>query len=174
MSVNCPVTVQFQIHKPEGLPGIARRHHDRMLPLDQGDEGRDRDALRFLEHAAEGKGVALGPKGDMFTWGSVGNYTSVVTFVEALRPFWADLYRERIIWDFSGIVVMSQTEQRAHSTIIEVSCDQTSPRGPDAEGKVTLVIRETETPFPLFEGYYERPEQLVPAGVTTEIWEDKP
>jgi len=174
VSVNCPVTVQFEVSKPEMLPEIARRHSGIMARRDVREEDFDRDALRLLEHVAEGRGVALGPKGDMFTWGSVGNYTSVAHFVDALRPFFADLYRRGAIWNFVGIVVMSQTEQRAFSTIAEVSCDQTVPRTRESAGRVTLVVRVMETAFPLFEGFYERAEGMLPSGVVTSTWEDTP
>lgn len=174
MSFTVPVTVQFQVNKPDVLRTVAREHRSTIERHDRRSDGYDPDAARMLEHAAEGRGVALGPKGDMFTWGSVGNYASVDRFVGALRPFFADLYRERAIWDFATIVVMSQKEQQGTSTVVEVGMDQTMPRTRDNEGLVTLEIRTLEaTPFPLFEGLYERAEQALPPGIRHETWESR-
>jgi hypothetical protein len=175
VSFTVPITVQFQVQDESLLREVAREELSVMERRDRQEEAYNVDAVRFLSYAAEGRGVAHGPKGSMFTWGVVGNYTMVSAFVEALRPFWVAIYRRGLIWNFSGIVVMSQTEQQAHSTVVEISMDQTMPRTRGAQGVLTLIVREMKTPFPLFEGYYERTEEQVQhAKVTTEIWEDKP
>lgn len=168
MSVNCPITIQFQIRDEAGLFALAVRHRDRMLAVDRDGDEWDRDACRMLEYAAEAKGVALGPKGDMFTWGSVGNYSSADTFVDALRPFFQDLWRERVLFDFHTVVVMFQQEQHHTGHLFELSLDQTAPR--DA---MPVVVRDLDSTFPLFEGVYERSEKLLPRGIRTEIWESR-
>lgn len=166
MSVNCPITVQFQVDKPDVLEEVGLRHHNTMMRRDRQEGAYNADAARFLRYVVQGKGVANGPRGDMFTWGSVGNYTMIESFVGALRPFWEELYRESALWDFVGILVMSQTEQRAHSTIVEISKDRTTPRS-----ELSLIVRSRDTPFPLFEGFIERPEKLLPPDVHTTVWE---
>jgi len=173
VSFTVPVTVQFQVYEPDVLREVARKHRSEIERYDRRSDGYDADAARFLDHAAEGKGVAGGPKGEMYTWGSVGNYTLVERFVGALRPFFADLYRKGVLWNFATIVVMSQQEQQGASTIIEVAADQTMPRVRENQGLVTLEIRSRKSSFPLFEGLYERAEGSLPPEVRYETWESR-
>jgi hypothetical protein len=160
MSVNCNITVQFEVSKPDLLKETAREHHARVRALEAADDGFDRDALYMLEHASGGNGVGRGPKGDMFTWGHVGNYSSVERFVEALNDFWVDLYEKRIVMNCDGIVVMFQQEQHPFVKIVEMQLDRSSPKSAP-----TLEAREHETPFPLFGWYFERLENATPPGV---------
>ena len=168
MSFCCPITVSFEVSKMEVLKEIARKYTVLMKSYADSDESGseyDRDAHRFLEYAAEGQGIGMGPKGDMFTWGSVGNYTSVETFVDVLMPFWGELYSEHALMFGDGIVIMSQSEQRPSMKIVEISKDQTMPRD-----RTALVVRSMESPFPLLGWFVERPEELLPPGIRTEEW----
>lgn len=164
MSVHCNITVQFQVRDPEELSEIAGEQGARMARL-EGSDDYDRDAARFLDYMQEvGRGVAPGPRGDMFTWGSLGNYSCAEVFVESLVPFWRELYARRAVFDHDGVVVMFQQEQRPYVKIAEISMDRTAPHG----GKA-LVVRELETSFPLFGWYFERPEGLLSPGVRTDV-----
>lgn len=165
MSVNCPITIQFQVYRHEQLRPLAIQHRDRMLALDRDGDDWDRDACRMLEYAAEGQGLGMGPKGEMFTWGSVGNYSSHETFVDALRPFVEDLWREAVVSPYATVVVMFQREQMHVSQIYELALDVGSPR--DAR---VIEVRRLETSFPLLEGIYEREGVPLP-GVCLTRWE---
>lgn len=166
MSVDCNITVQFEVTDVIVLKQLSWEHATNLKMLADVDgpapEEFDRDALRMLEHAAGGHGVALGPRGDMFTWGSLGNYSSLDCFVDALNPFWLELYVRRAVFDHNGIVVMFQQEQRALGRIIEITAQRVAGRPPPG-----LVIRELETTFPLFGWHLERPDGLLPRGVST-------
>ena len=74
MSVCCPITVSFEVSKIEMLKELARKYAALVKSYADSEESEyDRDAHRFLDYAAEGQGIGIGPKGDMFSWGSVGN-----------------------------------------------------------------------------------------------------
>jgi hypothetical protein len=163
MSVDCNISVQFEV-RGQLLREIAVEHCSRMKVLADGSyeerEGFDRDALRMLEHASEGKGVAIGPRGDMFTWGSVGNYSSIDYFVDALAPFWIDLYAKRVMFDHHSIIVMFQQEQRPTGKTIEIIAKRVAGQVPS-----TIEIRELEASFPLFGWHLERRDDALPQGV---------
>jgi|GEM_PF-4419482 len=176
MSVCCNITVQFEVRSDAKLFVCARRQLKIMealkesTPYPSAEDGYNADAHRMLRYVVEGHGVGAGPRGDMFTWGSVGNYSSIEAFVAALIPFWRDIYAEYVMFDFEGIVVMFQREQRPFVKFAEISVDRTAP-GED----LVLVRRDWETPFPLFGWFFERPEALLPAGIRTTILKgDKP
>lgn len=161
MSVSCPITVQFEVREPKLLMEVASVHRARIKLLEH-TEGFDKSAWLFLSHLAEGHGVDGGSKGSMCTWGAVGNYVSIEFFVEVLESFWIELYTKNVMFPSDGIIVMSQTEQRAVMNVVEISNDRTVPSGP-----VELIVQEAETPFPLFGWYFERPEKLLPPDVYT-------
>lgn len=166
MSVNCPIVVSFEVSKFEVLKELGRKHLEIMKKrADEDDEDYDPDAQRMLQYVAEGKGIGMGPKGDMFTWGNVGNYGSLEGFVDALRGFWHDLYRDRAIMNCDGVIVMFQREQYPFMKIAEIM----SARKQDAPG--ALVVRTAEMAFPLYGWYFERPDKLVPP-CHTEHWDD--
>lgn len=168
MSVNCPITVQCEIRDPGRLAPVARTHLDRLTSL-QEDPFEARDAKRFLKYVAEGHGVGHGPKGQMLTWGSVGNYSDIDAFVEDLCPFWFDLYAEAVMFTFDTIVVMMQVEQRVALEIYEISLKGGFQVTPDS----SLVLRDMKTPFPLFGWLHEREKALLPSSVKTGSWSPK-
>jgi hypothetical protein len=174
MSVCCNITVQFPVKSDTNLFVCARRHLDAMETLKEAtsypsaEDGYNADAHRMLRYAAEVHGVGTGPKGDMFTWGSIGNYSSIEDFVTALRPFWIDLYTTHAMFDSEGVVVMFQQEQRPFVKFAEISMDRTAP-GED----LVLIRRDWETPFPLFGWFFERPEELLPPAMQTTIWKGR-
>lgn len=158
MSVYCNITVQFEVREEKGLKALSQEYAERMRSLKDTD-GFDRDAYRMLHYMSEGKGVAYGPKGDMFTWGSVGNYSNVDLFVDALKGFWARLYWDRVVMDSDGVVVMFQQEQRPFTKTVEIRSKRPRNQG--------LIITEYESPFPLFGWFYERDERMLPQGSIT-------
>lgn len=170
MSSPVILTVQCQVSEPEGLKDLARKHESLVRRHDRRSTGYDGDAIRFLEDVGEGRCVYGASKGYMLTWGIVGNYSSPVHFVDALKPFFADLYRERVVWHFSGIVVMAQHDQQGQMVVYEIENDATVPRTKDKDGEITLVIRARVSHFPIFESFYERPEGLLPEGIRTDTW----
>jgi len=82
-----------------------------------------RECAWMLKDFVNGNGVARGPKGDLFNWGMVGNYTSASDFIEGLRPFWLSLFRSRgaELQDFEHILVFEEEEQSGAVTVYEVS-----------------------------------------------------
>lgn len=75
----------------------------------------------FLQHLAGGKGVSMGPKGALCTWGCVGNYTSGTDFAEHLADFWPDLFAKGVICDFERIVIFWENEQSESPSAIQIS-----------------------------------------------------
>jgi len=167
MSFNCNITVQFEVSRTNVLKEVAQAHLERLKHMSETDhEDYDRDAHRFFEYMAEGKGVGNGPRGDMLTWGSVGNYSSIEDFMGAMRPFLFDLYDKGAIMPCDGAIVMFQQEQRPFVKIVEISNNRSFGK------TVSLEIREGEFLFPLFGWYYERPEAHVPRVVSRYEWKN--
>ena len=65
MSSDCYVLITFRAHDKSGVIKAAQ---DILKICD------DRDAQRILEHFAEGLGYGEGPKGDVCSFGFIGNY----------------------------------------------------------------------------------------------------
>jgi len=111
----------------------------------------------MLAYAAEGHGIACGSKGHMFSWAIVGNYTRPEDFIEALKPFFVDLYNRGFLFSGDGIIVISQREQFPFTFQAEIrtpwwDTGQRVPYGVDD----LIVTENTECSFPLWGWYGER------------------
>ena len=100
------------------------------------------EASLFLQAFWEGKGINSGPKGDLFTWGIVGNYTDEDEFVNTLRPFWKDLLSEVDggPCSFEHILVFVEHEQTKCATAIEIFLT-------DKDDPKSLTIKKHKCPF---------------------------
>jgi len=72
---------------------------------------RSREAEGFLNALAGDRCVGVGSKGDVVSWGCVGNYVSHHDFVGGLLPFLVACWSNRTISIYDNVVVMFQYEQ---------------------------------------------------------------
>ncbi len=98
----------------KAISELANKHIDKVRDCTE--------AIWFLEYISEGKGVTNGPKGSLFTWGIVGNYTYAGHFVEILMPFWKELFNTEIgPLNFEHIIVFYEPEQSEQASCYEIS-----------------------------------------------------
>lgn len=83
------------------------------------------EAEWYLEELSTRKGYNPGPKGGLSMWGIVGNYTSVDEFIDALEPFFLELFKtEAGPSDFEHIIVFYEREQSEQAKAYEISYDK--------------------------------------------------
>ena len=172
MSYEVTLVVTFQAlpDEAESVAEVARRHLPAIEERYRAAEERGLwEAVYLLTSIAEGKGFTGGSKWGMFTWGTVGNYVPVDTFVDVLRPFWEELLSIHADEDGWGgplpgntIVVLFESYSAGQAGAVEISFPATRwwwARSPSArrtlppEQKPQLCIKKYERlPFSLVRG----------------------
>lgn len=98
-----------------------------------------REAYWFLEAVLDKKNYNCGPKGMLFTWGIVGNYTSAENFKDCLSPFFEEMLKEEIsVSDFDHILVFWEQEQSEQAKAFEIFLNEDSKK---------LEVKKHELPF---------------------------
>lgn len=97
------------------IQALAVEHLNRL-----GEDSRP-EVTAFLSDVVTENLTFGGPKGDLLLWGTVGNYTSLSSFVNVLEPFWLDLYGNRLIFDFAHILVFYEDEHSKPGQFCEIS-----------------------------------------------------
>lgn len=124
MSSDTHVMTMFEVSNRGGLELLARSFlKDSLSPGGDhiaADSELTQEGAHLLRHAGQGNGVGQGRCGDMFTFGCVGNYVDIHSFVEGLRPFWFALYHRHIVSPFESIVVMVQPNQQPRMEFYEI------------------------------------------------------
>ena len=122
------IHVAFCFNDKKALQGIAQRHYDRLKVEDR----MSGDVNNFLITLAQGEAMHPGPKGELCAWGHIGNYTDGAAFVETLRPFWRELYREEkddsgdmleTVFTSQRIMVFTEAEQSGHAQAWQIGLD---------------------------------------------------
>ena len=90
------------------------------------DECRPREVLDFLTYLAAGRRSFDGPKGSLYLWGYVGNYTDAAQFVDVLRPFWVEMLKPDGPAEGNHIVVIYEHEQSERAYALEIYFDDHS------------------------------------------------
>lgn len=107
---------------PTSAPGVQALAETVLAGFQDGTASRE--AVRFMEFVAAGKGIECGHKGQLLTWGYVSNYGHASTTVDDLRPFWEGLW---LLDDgplpHESALVVSQDEESSPEAI-QVSIDQ--------------------------------------------------
>lgn len=139
MGLYVHIHVAFACDENEPVAALAKKHR----PLIGDEDDGMRAAQWFLDDLSERAGSNRGPKGSLSLWGMIGNYTTVDSFVDVLRPFWAELLRSEAggICDFEHILVFGEREQTERTTAWEIYLDDSKwPPGP-------LIVKKHECPF---------------------------
>lgn len=98
------------------------------------------EADMLLQAILDPKNYNCGRKGELFTWGIVGNYTSAESIVQLLAPFFEEqLRRELGPLDFDHIIIFEEHEQTEQAQCWEIYLEG------NENGK--LVIKHHMLPF---------------------------
>ena len=113
------ISVVFSCNEKEGIITCAK---DFLTKNSLDSEDGSREAKWFVEDCATGRGYVCGPKGALYTWGLVGNYTNAEKFVEVLMPFWDQLLGKAkdCGFDFEHINVFYEPEQSEQAQCYEI------------------------------------------------------
>jgi hypothetical protein len=110
--------VAFSCDDNEPVAELAKKH----LPLMTEQADGAREARWFLEDLSKRTGGNKGPKGGLSLWGITGNYTRGEAFVEALRPFFTEMFATQTeIFDHEHILVFEEPEQSEQCIAHEIS-----------------------------------------------------
>jgi len=97
------------------------------------------EAYWFLDALLDKKNYNCGPKGELFTWGIVGNCTSAENFVDSLEGLFEQMLKGEVsIMDFEHILVFWESEQSEQANAYELFLDDDTKK---------IVKKEHELPF---------------------------
>lgn len=95
---------------PNDAPGVRALAERVLAGMDR--DRTSREAVRFLEFVAAGKGIECGAKGHLLTWGYVSNYGNAERTNNDLYPFWKDLWLlDDGPLNFETVLVFCQDEE---------------------------------------------------------------
>lgn len=81
----------------------------------------DRDVDRLLDAMLDLKNYNQGPKGELFTWGVVGNHTSVAAVATALVPLFGELFwQDTYLRSHHRVVLFEEQEQSGLAAAFEI------------------------------------------------------
>lgn len=96
--------------------------------------------FHYLKAVKKKKNYNAGGKGELFTWGIVGNHIRVEDFVNTLKHFFKEMLQREIgISNYNRIVVFQEQENAPNATAYEIYLDED-----DGE---QLHIEEHKLPF---------------------------
>lgn len=148
MSHCTKILVSFDfIGKKEELSSLAFAHRQRVVELSL----FSREALSFLDALARGDGVGSGGKGDIVSWGCVGNYVSKDDFIGNLLPFFVEAWQRRLVSRRQNVICMFQTEQRPEIKAYEIGLHSDADTG--TISKDDLVIQGGKIQFPVWDAF---------------------
>lgn len=90
-------------------------------------------SIQFLEAVANGKCVFGASKGDGLCWAAEGNGGTADDIANDLLPYFLDMWKERVIFAFNGVIILSNGEDEAKTKVVEIRLTS------DAESKVCQV-----------------------------------
>lgn len=123
MSSCTTLLLSFEFHGDRGaLVPLAHKHVDI-------SKGRSREADDFLSALAAGDCVGVGRKGDVVSWGCVGNYVSEHDFIGALMLFFVDCFNSGLISEYNQVIVLFQREHGAQIEAYEIGMKEPGPLG---------------------------------------------
>ena len=127
------VQISFSVHSVPAMARLASEHRARL------DEGKERDAVRILLAMEEGERyVGHGPKGSLFCFGFVGNYSNGESIAEALAPMIEQMLREdEAASDFDHVVLLVEPEQTESAQAFEMYLVAPDASTPSRYGKLT-------------------------------------
>lgn len=106
-------------------------------------EDAPKEAIWILEAILDPKNYNCGPKGFLFTWGVVGNYTSGQEVVDYLKPFFEEQLRNNLgTLDFDHILIFEEREQSQQAIAYEIFLEDSN-----SDEKGPLIVKRHELPF---------------------------
>lgn len=116
------IHVAFSCDENEPVAKIAAKHRPLIEDINDGA----RAARWFLDDLSGRTGRNPGPKGGLCLWGITGNYTKGDDFVEALRPFFKDLFEngDGNPFQFERIMVFTEQEQSDAAEAWQIGYDE--------------------------------------------------
>lgn len=128
--VHLSVTFSSSAEDINELRPIVEKHKQRYLDYQKLEEINDdlydpklscNESIPFLNSLLDEKNYNSGHKGELYTWGIVGNYTRAEDFVYGLAPFFEEILKtETGPFDFDHIVVFYETEQSQQAYAYEI------------------------------------------------------
>lgn len=109
------IHVAFACDDFDYVSNIAKKFLE-TAKLDQFDE------KMFVNDMVSKSGEPKGPKGGLYLWGWIGNYTRVEEFCNNLKPLWKMLLADDDDSPFSHehIIVFEEKEQKEHAIAYEI------------------------------------------------------
>ena len=86
----------------ETLCHIANKH---LELIKKSNETVNKVVDIFLSNIIDGRCLFHAPKGDGLSWAAVGNYSDAENIAIDLKPFFCDLYKTRLMFNFAGIII---------------------------------------------------------------------
>jgi len=78
----------------------------------------------FLRELTKKKNYNAGAKGELFTWGIVGNFIDVDDFVDKLAPLFKKMLEKEVcVSSYNHILVFEEKEESDHARAIEIFLD---------------------------------------------------
>lgn len=93
-----------------------------MRELEKDRDNASIELIWMLKAFSEGNGIFTGPKGSLFNWGIVGNYTGIEDFITQLIPFLEALRSDEDtgFCDFEHAIVFYEREGSESATVYEI------------------------------------------------------
>ena len=148
--VHLSVTMNLNSNELDKISDLAERHIadlliKNILERKEDEEGSyysyDQNYVgRFLEAVKNKKNYNEGGKGELFTWGIIGNYTRGDVFCRELEPFFKDMLLNEVgICKHNHILVFEEGEQSHNAIAYEIYLDK--------ENGQELVVNYHKCPF---------------------------
>ena len=103
--------VNFAVHQADGLFAIAEEYYSKLCQK----ELINKTILHFLQSAPEC--IHGSSKGDGFAWSAVGNYVHLEEFIDELKPFFVELYNNRVIGCWSAVLFIESDEHSSDTRL---------------------------------------------------------
>lgn len=144
MSFSVYFSIQFRCDDNDPLAKIAKDYYN----LYEENKEDSYDCMlerRFLKSLSERIGTNIGRNGGLCFYGEIGNYLVAENFVDELKEFWLDLYKQEIIPGYHRIIIFKQTEADLSPKVIQVYLDRAKQL---REKKYELIINSfDDLPF---------------------------
>ncbi len=125
-------------HKDERVPSPFAEIAEKHLEILKEDICVSNICIRFLIAVKEGRCLFGGSKGDGICFAAEGNGGNAEGVADELKPYFLDMWRNRIIAAYHGIILTSNGESEAKTQVIELRLTE------EAEGKVRYGKELTE------------------------------
>lgn len=81
------------------------------------------EARWFFEDVVSGKSYFSGPKGTLWAWGTVGNYSDPDEFIKVTKEFFDEMYKANYLFEHDRVIFFCEPEQNESVQIYQRSSD---------------------------------------------------